>query len=76
MPHVGLLFLGSPERTQGGDEFRDGMRSVGPIEGGNILFEYRVRGKSGEATTEFRGLRCSVVRPQRAPSAMRVRDMQ
>src|SRR5437899_3019586 len=38
---VGLLHLGLPERTRAGDQFREGMRSLGWVEGGNIWIEDR-----------------------------------
>ena len=36
VPRVGLLIPGSPGRMSAGDEFREGMRSLGWIEGKTI----------------------------------------
>jgi putative ABC transport system substrate-binding protein len=42
VPRVGLLMLGSPEQGgRGGAEFREGMRSLGWIEGSTIAIEDR-----------------------------------
>jgi putative ABC transport system substrate-binding protein len=40
-PRVGLLNLSSPEWTRAGDKFREGMRSLGWVEGDNIWIEDR-----------------------------------
>jgi putative ABC transport system substrate-binding protein len=39
VPHVGVLLENSPGRTHAGDEFREGMRSLGWIEGSTISIE-------------------------------------
>jgi ABC-type uncharacterized transport system substrate-binding protein len=41
MPRVGVLLQNSPDRTTAGDEFREGMRSLGWIEGSTISIEDR-----------------------------------
>jgi hypothetical protein len=39
VPHVGVLLENSPGRAHAGDEFREGMRSLGWIEGSTISIE-------------------------------------
>ena len=39
MPRVGVLVLGSPEHSQGLDDFRQGMRALGWTEGSNVSIE-------------------------------------
>jgi putative ABC transport system substrate-binding protein len=41
VPRVGVLVPGSPEHSQGLDDFREGMRSLGWTEGGNVSIETR-----------------------------------
>ena len=41
MPRVGVLVPGSPERPQGLEDFRQGMRSLGWTEGSNVSIEAR-----------------------------------
>jgi putative ABC transport system substrate-binding protein len=44
IPRVGILTLGSNEKTRGFDAFREGLRDLGYVEGRNIILEFRLAG--------------------------------
>ncbi len=41
MPRVGVLLQNSPDLTKAGDEFREGMRSLGWVEGSTVIIDDR-----------------------------------
>ena len=80
IPRVGILTLGTNERTRSIDAFRERLRDLGYVEGRNIILEFRFAGgdlsRGSELVTELVALPVDVIVAEGfTPDAMAATDL-